>query len=362
MCTEEQQDTIVYGCGSCGHLQTPPMGDLTSYYATEYKVSAETPEEDQLYKMVDGQPVYRSPFQADTLLAKVDIPSGARVLDFGAAKGMTPKFVVGERPDLAMHLYDVTDQYRYSWDFIPPENAATHVIPEEWFGSFDVVTSFYVLEHVEDPRIYVGQAAQLLRKGGTFYFVVPNVANHTSDFIVVDHVNHFTEASIRHLLNAGGFEVDYVDDVTHEGAWIAVCRAAGPARDSVDDPEPLVRKALDDGEHLARRWRGIYDRLQQFSTVATAKQIAIYGSSFWGTLIAVNLDDRSNLRQFLDQNPHFHGRNYLDVPIAPPSELAADVTDVLVGLDPSRARDIIAGVDVLRDRNITFHYLEGDQS
>lgn len=43
-------------------------------------------------------------------------------------------------------------------------------------GSFDVVTSFQVIEHVEDLEMYVTEARRLLRPGGLFIVITPDRA------------------------------------------------------------------------------------------------------------------------------------------------------------------------------------------
>src|SRR6516164_6076150 len=100
--------TEVYFCARCGHLQTPELTDLDEYYDQTYKMLIDTDEEDQLYEVVGDRTVYRYPHQAQTLLAKVSLPSGARVLDYGAAKGTTLKHTLASRPDLRAHLFDVS--------------------------------------------------------------------------------------------------------------------------------------------------------------------------------------------------------------------------------------------------------------
>lgn len=351
MCTQRNQDTVVFCCDRCGHLQTPPLDDLDSYYDDEYHVSTGTTEEDQLYKMVDGKPIYRTEFQAQTLLDKVDVARGARVLDFGAAKGMSSRHLVEKRPDVDAYVFDVTNRYVPYWsEFRDEAHMGTYELPSEWMASFDVIMSFYVLEHVDEPHMYARQAASLLKPGGVFYFIVPNVFNHTSDFVVVDHVNHFSEASLRYLMNTSGFEVVDIDADSHEGAWIVVARRS-----------PVVEEAVNGADKLAQRWNAIYSRVESMSQAVGNHTCAIYGSSFWGTLIATNLDDLSNVRAFIDANPHYQGREYLGLPIVSPEGLDPVVTDILVGLEPLRARAIIESVEAFRGRNLTFHYLEADK-
>ena len=225
LCTILDQSTVVFSCPSCGHLQTPPIGDLEAYYATAYRILLESEEEDQIYAVVDGERVYRADHQAATLLDRVELPPAARVLDYGAAKGATMRKVRDARPDVDLHFFDVSDMYADYWRKIVDDEAwATFERPANWSGSFDAVASFFMLEHVERPREVVGAMFDLLRPGGVVYAVVPNPFVNVGDFVVVDHTNHFTRPSLDWLFAATGFDQISIDADAHSGAWVLSAR------------------------------------------------------------------------------------------------------------------------------------------
>ena len=45
----------------------------------------------------------------------------------------------------------------------------------------DVVTSFFALEHVEDPGLFVGDLTKYLKKDGSLYIIVPNLYENFAD-------------------------------------------------------------------------------------------------------------------------------------------------------------------------------------
>src|SRR5258706_15689136 len=81
--------TEVHVCDGCGHVETQPLQDLADYYAHHYDLLIESDEEDNLYAIEDGRRVFRAEHQARTLLATLDLPPDADVLDFGSGKGAT---------------------------------------------------------------------------------------------------------------------------------------------------------------------------------------------------------------------------------------------------------------------------------
>lgn len=92
-------------------------------------------------------------------------------------------------------------------------------LPDEFFNlSFDVVTSFEVIEHINNPNEDLALVNKVIRQGGAFYFTTPNF-NSLSRYIlkekwnVIDypeHLSYYTPSTIHFLLNSNGFKKDYL--------------------------------------------------------------------------------------------------------------------------------------------------------
>jgi SAM-dependent methyltransferase len=76
-------------------------------------------------------------------------------------------------------------------------------------SSFDVITSFDVLEHVYSPRQFLMKVHQWLKPGGIFYAMVPNIDSWESRLFrsywygleLPRHLFHFSPRSLRYLMN-----------------------------------------------------------------------------------------------------------------------------------------------------------------
>jgi 2-polyprenyl-3-methyl-5-hydroxy-6-metoxy-1,4-benzoquinol methylase len=347
----------VYFCQHCGHLQTPELTDLDAYYDQNYKMLIETEDEDQLYEVVGDRSVYRYPHQAETVLAKVSLPPGARVLDYGAAKGTTLKHALVSRPDLQVHLFDVSRMYIPFWKFLPPENWAAYEPKEDWAGSFDLVTSFFVLEHTAQPLSILSAVRKLLRPRGQFYFIVPNVYANICDFVVADHVNHFSAASLRRALGQTGFELVEIDERAHQSAFIVIARNVDyvPTFFPVEPrtSEPLQARV----EDMAAYWRSFSDKLRHFESAHAFDLSAIYGAGFYGTLTATALANSANVACFVDRNPHLQGTTLLGKPVLAPEHLPQDVRVVYVSLNPAIAKAEMQKLPFWIGRLLTYYYL-----
>jgi SAM-dependent methyltransferase len=348
--------TAVYVCAVCAHVQTPPLADIAAYYDSSYNVHLESDDADDLYAVHDGVPVYRAQHQATVALDKLALGHGASVLDYGCGKGMSLRALLSRRPDLEGAVFDVSAAYRAAWDaFVPASNQAVYATPSDWDGRFDAVLSFFALEHVADPQAFLAGIRRLLRPGGTAHLTVPNVRRNIGDFIVVDHVNHFMPTSLRRLFAQAGFTDIRIDEDAHDAAYVIDARRGMGPIEPVDEGEVEVHVA--EARRYAAFWTSASEAVTRFEAAHAGRPAAIYGSGFYGVFIASRLNDRSNVRYFLDRNPHQRAKRIFGLPAVAPDDLGDEIEVVYVGLNPARAREIAAGVASLHRRTRTFFYL-----
>lgn len=332
------------------------MADIATYYDTQYRILIDSAEEDQLYQVVDGRKIFRLDHQADTLLRKLSLPSSAAILDYGCAKGGTLKRALAKRGDLRVHLFDVSEMYLPFWrTFIDEEHWAVYQPKESWDGRFDVVTSFFSLEHVVEPRAMLGDVARMLKPGGTFYGIVPNTFANTADFVVSDHVNHFSATSLSVLLETSGFRVVDIDDRAHASAFVFVAIADG----SNGMPPSRTQEVAAVGREvagIADYWRTFAERVQAFEGAHTGRPAAVYGSGFYGTYLATCLMDAGAIRCFVDRSPFRQGKTLFDRPIIAPEDLPDVIATVYVGLNPRHARTEIGKVSCWSHRPLDCFY------
>jgi SAM-dependent methyltransferase len=355
LCETRPGHTRVWSCVNCGHLRGEALDDTDRYYESGYRILLDQDDEDQIYEVHGDRIVYRTDHQVSTLTAKLALPEGALLLDYGCAKASTPQRLLGQRPDLQVHLFDVSAMYTAHWDrFVAPERRAIHHTPPQWQGRFDAVTSFFALEHIPDPGDTVGKVARLLKADGVFYGIVPDTFGNVADFVVVDHVNHFTASSLHALLRRAGFASIEIDAAAHRGALVFVARKQGP-----HTPCPDVQDALQRSHELARYWAGLETRIAEAERAAGGAPAAVYGSGFYGAYIASTLRSTQPLRCFLDRSPFQQGKTLFGKPVLAPEQLPDDVRTLYVGLNPAIARAAMQQMDWLRARGVQLVYLDG---
>ncbi|WP_375589519.1 class I SAM-dependent methyltransferase [Hoeflea alexandrii] len=350
---------IISYCENCGHLAANGVADSAAFYETDYRILLDEEDEDQIYQVRGDEIITRTDHQMTVLTGKIPLDSVHKILDFGCAKAAMARKITEAKTGIDMHLFDVSRMYEPFWDkFVSKDRQAINQIPDDWNGKFDLVTSFFAFEHITEPAAAIAHVAQLLKPGGQFYMIVPDVTGNAADFIVVDHVNHFTRPSAERLMADAGFGEIEVDTQSHRGALIVTGRKDAAA---IDETDSAAAKAhvLAHARELAEFWSkaAATVRANEAASPPDAK-VAIYGSGFYGAFIQANLERPEATACFLDRSPWRQGRMLFDVPIIASADMPEGITTVYAGLNPMIAHDVIRAQPWAKRHDLRIVYLK----
>jgi len=354
----------IYLCPGCAHVMSDEGGlaDVADYYDREYDSLLESADADDLYDLdAEGRPVYRSQVQLENLARLANLPATGRILDFGCGKGTFLARFQRRYPGWALFGCDVSERYRA---FVEPLTGpgGFRVTPLERpsapAGPFDLVTMFFVAEHLIDPAATLGAIVPLLAPGGLLYLTVPNVVTNTIDAFLADHLSHFSASSLVTLLHRCGLRPVVLSEHHQLGQItlmaVAEPRFAGhPARRGGDTAAVYAATIRTE----ITRWVECSTRLGVFMRERPDARgaLAVYGAGVFGSYLALQAGAaRSAITCFLDQNPFRVGKTHMGRPIMHPRQLPPAVTDVLVGLNPGRARDILDQAGLLQRPGLRF--------
>jgi SAM-dependent methyltransferase len=347
--------TRVYACSACGHCQSEDLPSLDAFYDTDYKISLASDDHDQVYEVRDGKSVFRTDRQAEVAVNLVGMHPSAKILDYGAAKATTLRKIIAQWPNASPHVFDVSEDYRSYWaSWLPNDACATYKVPSNWRGLFDVVTAHYVIEHVSNPIAVLAELRGLLAPGGKLFFSVPDWTQNTGDLLVVDHVNHFSETSVRTAACSAGLEVDLLASNQLPGAFVVVCSP------SKSPSAPPIEKVTDEVGHARAAcsfWAAVVTTIDNSCESRRDRPSAIFGVGFYGSLVHSRVGKKVPISCFLDNNPHSWSLRHFGLPVRPPAEIPDDVRTVFVGLNPSKARAIVAQTPALNRGDIELVFL-----
>jgi len=327
------------------------MENNVEYYAECYRILLDHEEEDQIYEAFESEIVYRTDHQTNVLKRKVELANFERVLDYGCAKSSMTKKLAATSPTTMFALFDVSDMYVEYWKNLPSICGwAINETPSEWSNSFDMVTSYFSMEHIPTPVLAVEHIYSLLKDGGLFYGIVPHVLTNRADFVVVDHVNHFTESSLTVLLDNAGFGDIDIDIGSHRGALVFTARKNGTKAHTLE--KSRIRKEVLD---VANFWANL-DKTIRKAEGAAVTPFAIYGSGFYGAYIYSALVNKSLVKCFLDRSPFQQGKRLFDVHVVAPELISDEVKSVFVGLNPDIAHKVVSDLPGMY-AGLDFYYL-----
>lgn len=359
LCNAHPGKTEVYVCSHCTHAQSVAIQEIDDFYDKDYDILVDSEEEDQVYEVSGGNIIYRTDHQVRTMLERLALKPGTRILDYGCAKSGTMRSLSAKQPGLHIFLFDVSERYRPFWEkFIPSENTATYSIPPNWNTSFDLVTSFFSLEHIDRPSESLSAIFHLLKDDGVLYGIVPSFESNSADLIVIDHANHFTRQSLSFALNQSGFEILEICDVAHKGAVLFRARKARIQDERASVSCESANETIEDACQIGAFWQKAGKRVQDFEKKLPPNAVvALYGGGFYGTFIASRLSHPERIQYVIDQNAFLHGRTIHGAPVIRPEELPLEVNTILVGLNPTGAKQIVQDIKSFKGRDFLYFFI-----
>ena len=348
--------TFVNVCDVCSHAQSENLPNIAAYYDNQYRISLDSEQHDQLLTSPDLKTTaYRTDYQAKLCMDLCDIPPNAQVLDFGAAQAKSLIRLTSMRPDIVPHVFDVSADYRNSWNnWLPAEQQATYEIPNNWRQKFDLVTSYFVLEHVDDPVGYLSSLVSWVKPEGQIFVSFPSVDANPGDMIVADHLNHFSLESLVVALNRAGLSVLKIENDPLLCSFFVLAKVGTHQINRTSS----VSNAVDRNREICLFWKRAGERLRGRLQQHKIEACAIYGAGFYGSWLKLQIEDSCNLTVFVDMNERLWGNRHLGLAIVSPADLPSNVKTVFVGLNPLRARQIIASVVPFQKIPLNFVWLD----
>lgn len=178
------------------------------------------------------------------------LPTSARVLEVGYGSGFTLSALF-ERGFSELHGVDPSggspEIKNKKGETLEPDRLRRVRLEEADLPGefFDLVFMIHVIEHLGDPGKAIRKIHDSLRPGGSLYIVTPDAGSASRGlfgrrwWFLSDptHVNLFTEASLRRLLEDGGFRVEALrrpafDSLTSEAVSALGQGLGGPTRNA----------------------------------------------------------------------------------------------------------------------------------
>lgn len=121
-------------------------------------------------------------------------------------------------------------------------------------GSFDVVTSFEVIEHINNPIAETSNFNKLLRKGGALYITTPNFNSLLRYYLkgnynVIgwpEHLSYYTPATLNSLLKSQGFKKVFIQATGISLTRLKTSQGKQEERDTAEGTEFVSASTTDE--------------------------------------------------------------------------------------------------------------------
>jgi SAM-dependent methyltransferase len=197
---------------------------------------------------------------------------------------------------------------------------------------FDLATMVHSLEHFPSPRQALIDLKPKLARGGRLFVEVVDCAQNPFDLLVADHIIHFDQTMLGHLVERAGYGVAILrnDWVLKELSLVATPRD-GEAL-VTDPPREVVRASQDRVRHQLAWLAEMVDSAEH--SARDVASFGIFGTSIAATWLTGFLADRIDF--YVDEDRSRVGQIFMGKPVLDPCEVAAEAV-VFVALSPALA-------------------------
>ena len=165
-------------------------------------------------------------YGVDIINSFVSVENRKSILDIGCGPGIFSKVAYSKGWELSIGV-DINDSYEdiseSSTGFNLVRGNVLDIASLEFNTKFDVISMWSFLEHIENPKKYIGDLSNILKDKGLIFILVPN-----SDSLVAKllrekstcynwkHISYFNISSLNFLLESCGFHCVFDETVISE--------------------------------------------------------------------------------------------------------------------------------------------------
>lgn len=182
--------------------------------------------------------------------------------------------------------------YRHYWERYGLNVLNTFFPTPQAPGPYDVVVSYAVLEHIEDTVAFIRAMGEHLAPGGQIVAAVPNdgeeILAGDPGMLVHEHYLYFRPPAFRRLLEAGGVEVETLEEAKYSRVLFATGRPGNPAREPMSASELEIYKSY--ATKFERFRQAVGDALDQ--NARAGRTLGIYCPSRSLAVLPADIDAR----------------------------------------------------------------------
>lgn len=212
----------------------------------------------------------------------------------------------------------------------------------------DVIVARHIIEHVRDIDKFISGLREALKPGALCIIEVPDSTRMLTlgdlSQLWEEHTAYFTPSTLRALLEAGGFEILYEENLTSDGEDLSLFVAQVSAR--VVAPRTIPASAVREMVFLERLPGFVESLSAKLSARSTTHNVWLYGANHTtGVFLDVVANRSGRIRGIIDDDPSKRHQlmSSMDIEVhAYDALLASEPVCFLVAIAEGRAPDLHA--------------------
>lgn len=311
----------LYSCGDCNH--TFKQVDRKLKIKIDEIYDNYTP-----YHSGDGKEqkivsengfVKRSEYILNSIKPYVVFEKLTNHLDIGCGVGATLGAMSRLNEDVMLYGMDVSNGLSESIIGLQNFSGFYHsleMISDEKI--FDLITLIHTIEHIKDLDFLLVNIRKLLNQSGKLLIQIPNPSCNPFDYLIIDHIHHFSERSLIKLLIKNGFSgINIIKNLVNKE--ITIIANISDSYINIKDNNPNFKEfsvefAIDFLNKYFINLKKIIGKFYIFGTAISATWL--YGCF------------KDKVMGFLDEDEDKQGKNLFELLIKKPQEIQRD--DIIV--------------------------------
>lgn len=255
------------------------------------------------------------------------------ILEYGC--GSAPFIDALENSVIGNYVVDLADLNDINYEVISKKsrfrkfyNITNQILDQ----TYDLITLVHVLEHVDNPVVLLNNLSKSLTDNGKILVQIPNSLINPFDFIIADHLSHFSLANIIKLIQKTDLKVfDYSVEIVPKEITLLL----GKNKNEIELPN------FED--KLALPINFFYDYENLINKLTSEHEIFIFGTSIGALWLTSEIQRRGlKIAAYLDEDEGRVGNNINYVEIKHPRDFNLPKSGVvLIPLAPILVTEII---------------------